>query len=345
MTLEQEAAQVMLMAVGGTTLSEEWTTFVAGQPPGGFLLLKGNVASASQLEALVSGLQAAALRVSQVGFFVAVDQEGGSVQRVPFDVPAVPSARSLGAQSTPHDAARLATATAEGLLSLGINLNLAPVADVVAAKSSFLYSRSYGSNAERVSAFVAAVVGAYEDAGLVSTAKHFPGHGSANGNTHSGLVASATTRAVFETTHLPPFSAAVSAGVEAVMVAHIVAEAYDPDNPASRSRTVIEDLLRGQLGFEGLVVTDDIMMAGASVGTTDSDDTDSASQSVGAIAVDCLNAGCDLLVSTAPLATQRATIAAIVAAVRSGSIARERLDEAVLRNLEVKLRHGLVTAF
>jgi beta-N-acetylhexosaminidase len=342
MTLGEKAAQVMLIAFDGTTPSADLRTFIADHPPAGVLLLERNVTSAAQLRRLTADLQVAARQVPPVGLFVAVDQEGGAVQRIKYQVPDVPSARVLGQSSTPAEAAGLARESATGLLSLGVNMNLAPVADVVTSKGSFLYLRTYSSDPAVVSAFVTAVVSAYQKAGLISTVKHFPGHGSAQGNTHTGAVVSNATLEDFDTIHLPAFRAAVSAGVEAVMVGHVVANAYDPDHPASNSSIVIEDLLRANLGFRGLVVTDDIEMAAAG-GASDNAQSGKPAASA-AFAVDALRAGCDLLISTGTLADQRQAIDAITTAVKNGSLKESRLDEAVLRILDAKLRHGIAVA-
>jgi beta-N-acetylhexosaminidase len=343
MTLTEKAAQVMLIAFDGTTPSPGLQTFIADHPPGGVLLLERNVTSATQVRRLTAELQEAARQLPSVGLFVAVDQEGGTVQRIKYQVPDVPSARSLGQGSTPVEAAALADKTATGLLPLGVNMNLAPVADVVAGKSSFLYLRTYSSDAAVVSVFVTAVVNAYQDAGLISTVKHFPGHGSAQGNTHAGAVVSSASLEDYEAIHLPPFRAAISAGVEAVMIAHVVANAYDPDRPSSSSPIVIEELLRIDLGFRGLVVADDIEMAAAGA-ASDSAQSGRPAASSAAFAVDALRAGCDLLISTGTLTGQRLVIDAITAAVRNGSLEQSRLDEAVLRILDLKLRHSIAAA-
>jgi beta-N-acetylhexosaminidase len=333
MNLLQKAAQVLLLTIDGTALSPSTRALLAEGPPGGILLLERNVTGATQVRALTMALQqGAALVGSGVGLFVAVDQEGGLVQRIHEGVPAVPAARSLGDESTPAEAARLATKTAGGLVALGINMNLAPVADVVDDKTSFLYRRTYGGDATLVAAFVTAVTEAYTRGGLISVVKHFPGHGSASGDSHRENVISSATRADFESIHLPPFRAAIEAGAEGVMMAHLVATAYDPERPASQSDVVIGGLLRGDLGFEGLVVSDDLEMAAAgAVGP-------------GEAAVAALEAGCDLLISSGTAASQREVMEAIVKAAETGRLAQSRLDQAVLRVLALKLRHGIVAS-
>ncbi|MFH0916054.1 MAG: glycoside hydrolase family 3 N-terminal domain-containing protein [bacterium] len=337
MTLRQKAAQVLLLAIDGTTLSAGTRELLAEGPPAGILLLERNITGTAQIRALTSALQQAAADLgSGIEMFMAVDQEGGSVQRLRKGVPDVPAARTLGESSSPAEAGRLAAETAAGLLDLGVNMNLAPVADVVADKTSFLYRRSYGGDAALVADFVAAVTKAFSRGGLISVVKHFPGHGSASGDTHGEEVISDATRADFEAIHLPPFRAALAAGADGVMMAHIVATAYDPERPASQSASIISGLLRGDLGFTGLVIADDLEMAAAgSNGTREG-------AAPGEAAVAALEAGCDLLISTGTLARQLQIRDAIVEAVRTGRLAPSRLDEAVLQVVALKLRHGIV---
>jgi beta-N-acetylhexosaminidase len=340
MTLRQKASQVLLLAVDGTAVSAGTRELLAVGPPGGILLLEHNVTGAQQVSEFTAALQEAAGSLgSRMRLFIAVDQEGGSVQRLHEGVPDVPSARTLGEDSSPAEAGRLAAETAAGLLALGVNMNLAPVADVVTEMSSFLYRRSYGGDPARVCAFAGVVTRAYSQAGLISVVKHFPGHGSASGNTHGEEVVSLASRADFEAVHLPPFEAAIAAGAEAVMMAHIVARPYDAERPASQSRVVICGLLRGQLGFTGLVVSDDLEMAAARSGAARS----GAAQPEEA-AVAALRTGCDLLICTGAPTRQLEVLEAIVTAVKTGQLSSSRLDEAVMRVLTLKLRHGIVVA-
>lgn len=339
MTLRQKAGQVLLLGFSGTTLTESTSALLQAGPPGGLLLLGYNVSGAGQLRALTAALQeAAASTGSPVGLLIAVDQEGGAVQRIHEGVPDLPSARTLGEDSTMAEAERLATETALGLLGLGVNMNLAPVADVVSDRGSFLYDRTFGGDPALVSDYVRGVTEAFETQGLITVVKHFPGHGSATGNTHGETVASEADKATFETVHLPPFRAAIAAGAEGVMVAHIIAGAYDPDTPASLSAPVVDDLLREELGFTGVIITDDLDMVAAASTSAE------AGAGPGGLAVAALTAGCDLLISTGTLEQQLTMIDAIAAAVQSGELDLARLDNAVERILDLKLRHGIVAA-
>jgi beta-N-acetylhexosaminidase len=233
----------------------------------------------------------------------------------------------------------LAHATAAGLLDQGVNMVLAPVADVVADESSFLFTRSYGDDPGTVSDFVAAVTQGFADAGVMTVVKHFPGHGSAPENSHTSAPVSSATVDEFEEVHLPPFQAAISAGASGVMLGHFVVPAYDELHPASQSPAIIGDLLRGDLGFHGLAVSDDLEMS-AAAGRSGEIGTATPAQ-LGETAVAALAAGCDLLITTGTYQRQLVIRQAIVNAVTAGSLSPERLDEAVERILALKAAHSL----
>ena len=192
-----------------------------------------------------------------------------------------------------------------------------------------------------MASYVSAITKAYNKEGLITVIKHFPGHGSATGNSHVDAIASDATREEFESIHLVPFQAGIDAGAEGVIVGHIVANAYDPKHPGSSSTKVIEQLLREQMGFKGLVVSDAVEMTAARM---ESGALGSATaQEAADTAVACLKAGCDLLLSTSTLKRQLVIVDTIVSAVKSGEVPLSRLNEAVLRVLELKARHGLLT--
>ncbi|MCX8033552.1 MAG: hypothetical protein N3B14_09280 [Thermoleophilia bacterium] len=346
LSLQQEAAQVLLATFSGTSLDPYLARLLGAGPPGGLLLLEANITDLQQLKTLIGDAQAVAGHTTGVGLLIAVDQEGGPVARIREGVPSLPAARVVGANYSVLEAARLAEETAKALCSLGINVNLAPVADVVSNPESFLYLRTYSGDPTVVARFVRAVTEGYRKGGLVTVAKHFPGHGAASEDTHKQTVISHTSQAEFATTHFPPFLAAMEAGTEGIMVAHIVAEAYDPERPASLSPVVVNTVLRTGLGFAGLVVADDLEMAGAAwrtrAGQERSGRASSDSINPAETAVAALLAGCDLLISTGTLDRQLQIIDGIVEAVENGDLPRERLDEAALRVLQLKARCGLL---
>jgi len=257
-----------------------------------------------------------------------VDQEGGDVRRIREGVPDVPGARAAASTLSTDDVRDLSRRQAEALLRLGVNTNLAPVADVVEDPSSFLYQRSYGGDPERVSGYVSAVVEGQEAAGLISVVKHFPGHGAATGDSHLGQALSTLGPEEFRAVHLRPFEAALRAGAPAVLVSHLVAEGLGETGPATLSTRVIEGLLRAELGFAGVVMTDDMEMAGLPAG--------------GAAAAEAVIAGADLVIVGHTGTEQRAALDALVEAADSGRLPVARLDEAVERVLRLKSEYGLL---
>jgi beta-N-acetylhexosaminidase len=259
-----------------------------------------------------------------------VDQEGGPVRRIRTGIPTMPSAREVAETSTPEDAELLARRVGASLRDLGINTNLAPVLDVVGDRESFLYERSYGADAKTVSRFGRATIEGYAAAGVITSAKHFPGHGSARGDTHTTLARSTLSGEALEE-HLAPFREAVGWGVPSIMVSHVVVDALDPARPASLSPAVITDLLRRQLGFRGVALSDDLQMLQVAQGMPLSES-----------AVQALRAGLDLLIVSAQGESPLAARDAIVEAVRQGELPGGRLDEAVLRVLRLKEEFGLL---
>lgn len=340
MTLRQKAAQVLLLTFEGASMTPSTRSMLQTDPPGGLLLLGGNIGDMNRLRALTASLQETAAAAGAPALFIAVDQEGGIVRRVTSGVPAVPTARELGDRSSPFVAGALAAMTATGLLAQGVNMVLAPVADVVDDEDSFLYHRTYSGRPDRVSEFVATVTNGYEGRGVVTVVKHFPGHGSVEGDSHYRALVSDATLMDFGLIHLPPFRAAFAAGAHGVMMGHFVATPFDPTAPASLSKAVIGGLLRDRLGFSGLVVSDDLEMGGVTGGTSGGPMRATAEE-VGEAAVAALDAGCDLLIATGAAHRQRVILDAIVEAVDAGLLSRARLDDAVLRILTVKARHAI----
>ncbi len=329
MDTRQKAAQLLLVGFPGNVPTAELTRFLQEGPVGGVLLYGRNVESPEQLQALISTLQrAAAEGASGVPLLVAVDQEGGDVRRIREGVPDVPGARAAASTLTTDEVRDLSRRQAEALLRLGINTNLAPVADVVGDPSSFLYQRSYGGDPELVSGYVSAVVEGQGAAGLISVVKHFPGHGAATGDSHLGQALSTLGPEEFRDVHLRPFEAALRAGAPAVLVSHLVAEGLGETGPSTLSTRVIEGLLRAELGFMGVVMTDDMEMAGLPEG--------------GAAAAEAVRAGADLVIVGHTGAEQRAALEALVAAAESGRLPAARLDGAVERVLRLKSEYGLL---
>jgi len=253
---------------------------------------------------------------------------------------AFPRAMALGATGDPTTARTAATVTARELRAMGIHWNFAPVADVnTTPENPVIGVRSFGERPERVGEFVASAVAGYQhspdDERVLATAKHFPGHGDTTVDSHTGLPVVDADRATLEEVHLPPFERAIEAGVDTIMTAHVVTEAVDAERPATLSRAVLTGLLREELGYDGLVVTDSMAMDGIT-----------EEWGRGDAAVRAVAAGADLVlaVSQGPDAfeDQVRTVEALADAIRSDDLPPERVAAALRRVLDAKRRVGLL---
>ena len=290
-----------------------------------------NVQNPRQIATLSNGLQAAALRQRhRIPLLISTDQEGGAVvYRLTAPATAMPGNMALGAGRSVADAHRSAEVIGTELAAVGINQNYAPVADVnVNPANPVIGVRSAGADPALVSEMVAAQVSGYHDGGVATVAKHFPGHGDTAVDSHFGLPEVTHTRAQLDAIDLPPFRAAIAEGVDTIMTAHVVLRSVDPSGaPATMSRPILTGLLRGELGYDGLIVTDALDMGGA---------TSTYPPDVAPVAA--VRAGADQLV----LAPQMdVAYAAVLDAVRTGEISKRRLDESVYRILRLKMARGL----
>ncbi|MBR5429990.1 MAG: beta-hexosaminidase [Firmicutes bacterium] len=268
-------------------------------------------------------------QAAELPLFVAVDEEGGYVVRVSSN-PALryaPFASPRNVYLSGGLEALTADAREKGRLlsSLGINVDLAPVADVSTSPSDFIYDRALGENAETTAAAVAAQVEALEETGVSATLKHFPGYGN-NGDTHNGVVTDNRPAQTFYEQDLLPFASGIAAGADFVLVSHNLVTAFDGSRPASLS-PAIHQLLREELGFDGLIVTDDLAMGGVA-----------QLYGVDETAVLALLAGNDLLLSSDP----EQQIAAILRAMDTGRVSESLVDETVERILRAKIMAGLI---
>jgi beta-N-acetylhexosaminidase len=294
---------------------------------GGLLLFafRGNIRSRDQVRAMLREAQEAAERGDLPPVPVAVDQEGGSVVRVGYGA-VFPSAMAIGATGDPHNAERAARAVAEGLLADGITVNHAPVCDVnVEPRNPVIGTRSFGDDAERVSQFAAAWVRGSEGAGVASTPKHFPGHGDTSLDSHFTRPDVTADRATLERRELLPFRTAFAAGATTVMSAHIRYPALDTTAPATISRPILTDLLRRDLRFDGLSMTDSLDMSGI------------ADISIEDVIVTGLEAGVDAMMVTSGLERQLAASQWIADRVRP-----ERVGEALRRATWFRERFGRI---
>lgn len=324
MSLEEKIGQMFLIRYSDdqTALSD-----IAQYNPGGILLFAKDFENHTK-ESIKAQLDTCQ-QASGTPLIIGVDEEGGVVTRISrftnFRSERFKSPQDLYAEGGFE---RIASDTDEKcalLKSIGINVNLAPVADVSEDPSSFIYDRTIGQNAEITSEYVRTVVGRMKANGMGSALKHFPGYGD-NGDTHTDIITDTRPLGAFVSGDLLPFQAGIDEGTDIVLVSHNIVSCMDPDYPASLSPTV-HALLRNTIGFDGVIMTDDLVMSAI----TEYTDGKSA-------AVQAVIAGNDLLCCS-DYAVQ---VPAVIEAVKSGVISEERINESAKRIIEMKLYLGII---
>ena len=317
LTLEQQVGQLLVLSFPGTSPPQDVREALRERRVAGVILFGGNITGPSQLRELTRVLRAQGGRP-----IVAVDQEGGHIRRLPWAPPARTAREQAAAGSVRADA----TAAARVLRAAGVTVTFAPVADVPSVPGAALARRAFSRDPSAVSAAVSAAVRGWRAGGVAATAKHFPGLGAAPANTDRAIVTIRRSRAALDAVDLPPFAAAIGAGVPLVMVGHARYPALDRFRIASQSRPIIERLLREELGFRGVVVTD-AMEARASL----------ASGGVSRASERAVRAGADLL-----LLTGRDSYAPVfehlLAVARRSPAFRELVRESAARVLALKQR-------
>ena len=328
MTLEEKVGQLFFVRCPETDAAEDVETYHLG----GLLLFGRDYKNAGgewltqdDFTAAVQSYQAAA----DIPLFIGSDEEGGTVTRASknpnlFSAP-LPSPQELYAAEGMDGLLSTTRTYNEQLKALGINVNFAPVCDVSTDKNDFIYARSFGKDAQTTADYIAKAVTEYEAAGVACVLKHFPGYGN-NVDTHTGIAVDERSYETFETADLLPFSAGIAAGAPFVLVSHNIVNCMDASLPASLSPKVHE-ILRGTLGFDGLIVTDDLAM----------DAVKSYAQD-GSVAVLALQAGNDMIVTT----DYRTQIPQVIAAVERGEIDEREINAHVYRVLHEKQAIGLI---
>lgn len=327
MSVRDMVGQMFMISIGGTEPDYYVNKMIRERNIGGVLLFGHNMKNEAQTSALTGSLQELSMKTEpSIPLFIAVDQEGGAVSSAPWVTPQPPAAR-VGARGNPAEARAIAEEMGGELLRAGVNTDLAPVVDT--GFGAAIGARSFGEDPQLVAKMGAAAVEGFKAAGVVSAAKHFPNHGAATADSHVSLPVVNHDLATLRSRDLPPFEAAIRAGVPMVMVGHLLYPAIDPERPASLSPEAI-GMLREELSFDGVVVTDDLAMAGA----TDGGPTARA-------AVEAVKAGADLLIISSVPQQQADAYDAVLEAVESGEIPRERIEASVERILKAKEDYSL----
>lgn len=262
LTLKEQIGQRLVAGFFGTSLSDDIKRIITEHKVANIILFSRNIESAEQLKNLCDEIQALVKRETGHGAFISIDQEGGIVTRLTGDCVNIPGTMALASSNDERNAYRAGYITGRELRHLGINFNLAPCADVNSnPKNPVIGVRSFGDDPEQVGRFASAMAKGFQDGGAIACLKHFPGHGDTDTDSHLSLPMVDKSREELEKCELLPFRTAIKAGAKAIMTAHILFPQIEPDRvPATMSRKIMTDLLSRDMGFEGVIMSDDMEM-------------------------------------------------------------------------------------
>ncbi len=336
MTLWEQVCQLfivtpeLLTGVSVATQAGETTRLALEEyPVGGIVYFAANILTRDQISTMIANSQS----YSEIALFIAVDEEGGTVARIgnnsEMGTTSFPSMKTIGDTGDTQNAYEVGYTIGSEISELGFNLDFAPVADVDSNPDNpVIGDRAFSSDASVASAMVAAAVQGFHDGGILCTLKHFPGHGDTSTDSHEGYTELLKTLEELRETEFVPFVGGISAGADFVMVGHIsVPQVTGNDLPATLSAAMIS-ILREDLGFEGLIITDSMQMEAITDRYTS-----------GEAAVMAIQAGVDMILMPENL---EEAVQGVYEAVQSGEITQERLEESVLRILETKIRGGII---
>jgi len=324
-TLEQKVGQLLMIGFHDKSLNKKDIALLRKIKPGGIVCYTRNFGAASDLQPLIKEIKTI-LKDEDLPVFFAIDQEGGVVHRIEGEQYKPPSAPAIGAANSEDIAREVGLAVGNGLKSLGINVNLAPVLDMPAdIRHSTMTLRSFSNKPEVAARLGVAYLKGLKQAGILSAAKHFPGIGRASGDTHENLPRVVWNTEQEKENDMMPFTSAIKAGVDILMAGHVIAEPGDSVRPVSLSSYWLHDVLREETGFRGLVLVDNIEMKPIQ-----------QMMDVGTAAVESFKAGADIIMVSHEQKNQAAVFEALLEGFKKGTLSRARLEESILRIVQAK---------
>lgn len=329
MTLDEKLGQMFLIETYYKTWTPDIANMVVGMHAGALIIYGKNMQDPTQLRDYISSIQAHAT----IPLLVTMDEEGGLVDRLGYYhfFASLPAAQDLGASGNPALATQAGTQAAQEMLQEGINTDLAPVVDIRGPNGSVETTRLYSSDPATVTTFAGAYLNALQSHGVIGTLKHWPGIGDVTLDPHLTLPHITTSMADLQARHFATFRALLADNPGMIMVTHVVVDNLDPTMPATLSPILVNGILRGQLGYNGVVMTDSLYMQGIAEKYT-----------LPQAAVLSVMAGDDLLEGAYDTNSMAGMIAALKAAIADGRISPARIDQSALRILALKIRFGLL---
>ncbi|MCM3786325.1 beta-N-acetylhexosaminidase [Neobacillus mesonae] len=331
MSLEEKIGQMIIGGFPGTELGSDAKTLIQEGKLGGVILFGPNISGQEQLQTLINEIKASNQK-DGIPLFVSVDEEGGRVTRLPEGKTEFPSNQVIGAHGSAELSKQIGSVIGEEIAAFGFNLNFAPVLDIFSnPENTVIGTRSFGNNAEIVSDLGIATMQGMQEAGVVPAVKHFPGHGDTIVDSHVGLPVVDKTQEELNELELIPFKEAIDAGADIVMAAHIQYPNIDSSLlPASLSKVMLTGILREEMGYDGIVITDDLEMGAIQ-----------QHYGSGDAALMAIQAGADIVLFGHTPAKAEKAYDTILQAARTGELSQEQIDSKVLRIIRLKNKYEL----
>ncbi|MCJ7687736.1 MAG: beta-N-acetylhexosaminidase, partial [Clostridiaceae bacterium] len=322
--------QMLIVGIDGYDLNENTKSLIEKSKIGGVILFSNNIQDTNQLLNLLNSLKSEKLK-NKIPLFLAVDEEGGRVTRMPKEFKKFPTNKAIGKINDAVLSNRIGSTIALEIGSFGFNMDFAPVLDVNSnSKNPVIGDRSFGSDVNIVSNLGIQTMKGIQSENIIPVVKHFPGHGDTSVDSHLGLPSVNNDLKRLKSLELIPFIEAIKNNADAVMIAHILLPKIDSENPSSLSKIFITTILRGDLNFNGVIITDDMTM-GAIV----------KNYNIGEAAVKSIKAGTDIVLVCHGYDNEVTVINAVKNSIINGDISYQRIDESVYRILSLKQKYNL----
>ena len=330
MSLDEKIGQLLIVGFDGHTMNDNINNLITEDKVGGVILFKKNVENSTRLISLINSLKTKNSQ-NKTPLFISIDEEGGRVSRMPNEIKKLPTNQAIGKKNDASLSYNIGKIIGEELKSLGFNMNFAPVLDINSnINNPIIGDRSFGNNPDIVNKLGIKTMEGMLDSNIIPVVKHFPGHGDTSVDSHLRLPVVNKSLTSLNDFELVPFKEAIKNNADAIMVSHILLNKIDATNPASMSKIVITDMLRENLKFPGVVITDDMTM-GAIIKYND----------IGEAAVKSFNAGTDIILVCHGYDNELKVINSLKIAVQNKTISENRLNESVYRILKLKNKYRL----
>ena len=329
MTLDEKIGQMIITGFDGSEYNDGMDRLINEYKVGGVILFARNIEDSSQMIELTRALQE---NNNNIPLFISIDEEGGRVSRLPDDIEKFPAAFDIGLINNDQTAYENGKEIGYTLKRLGINLDYAPVLDIYSNENNTVIGdRAFSKEESIVSTMGIATMEGIEDADIIPVVKHFPGHGDTEVDSHYGLPIVYKTLEELRNFEFIPFVKAIESGCDVIMVSHIILNEVDSSNPASLSKIVISDLLRKDLEFDKVVITDDMSMGAIT-----------SIMSIEEACIKSIEAGCDILLLGNAYEEIEQVINSIKLKLYNGEISEEQINKSVKRILELKKKYNMM---